>query len=141
MKILISALTLMLTSCSTTPATYNYDKNKSYSRTYDQVWEDVIGFFATRNIQIKTIEKDSVVIYAERNSFDETLADCGQAGIAHVVTRTVTLNVFVTRSENEPKVNVNTRFNETRQFDRSTWTVECNSKGVIEKAVLESIRQ
>src|SRR3972149_2690182 len=138
MKILNWVLIVMLASCATAPATYNYEKSKSYSRTYDQIWEDVIGFFASRNIQIKTIEKDSGVIYAETNRFDEKLADCGHPGIASVVTRTVSLNVFVMRSERDPKVNVNTKFIETRQFDRSIWTVECNSKGVIEQAILES---
>jgi hypothetical protein len=144
MKILPWALTLMLASCATAPGTYNYEKSKSYSRTYDQIWEDLVGFFSNRNIQIKNIAKDSGVIYAETSKFDEELADCGDTGLASVVSRTVNLNVFVMRSEREPKVNVNTKFTETRRsaFDRSIiWTVECNSKGVIERAILESVRQ
>jgi hypothetical protein len=128
MKILLWALTLMLASCATAPATYNYEKSKSYSRTYDQIWEDLVGFLANRNIQIKNIAKDSGVIYAETSRFDEELADCGHPGLASVVSRTVNLNVFVLRCEREPKVNVNTKFIETRQFDRSIWTVECNPR-------------
>jgi hypothetical protein len=83
---------------ATTPATYNYEKSKSYSQRYDQIWEDLVGFFANRNISIKSIAKDSGVIYAETSRFEEELADCGHPGLASVVTRTVNLNVFVMRS-------------------------------------------
>ena len=34
---------------------------------------------------------------------------------------------------------VNTKFQETRKFDTSVWTVECNSKGIIEGVILRHV--
>jgi hypothetical protein len=126
--------------CSTAPGTYSYKNNQSFNRTYDEVWEDLVRFFATHNIQVKNIAKDSGVIYAESARFDDELADCGSPGINRVVNRLVNLNVFVSRSEARPTVHVNSKFTETRQFDRNLHTVECNSKGVIESSILRAVR-
>jgi hypothetical protein len=137
---LLSGLSLlMLLGCATAPATYTFSNSKSYSRPYDQVWEDLVGFFAKNNIQIKNIAKDSGVIYAESTTFSDNSADCGEAGLWRPVSRLANLNVFVARATAEPTVQVNTRFFETRRFDNSLTTVECNSKGVVERTIIESV--
>jgi hypothetical protein len=48
------------------------------------------------------------------------------------------LNVFITRSSS-PSIRVNTKFQETRKFNTSVWTVECNSKGIIEELILRHV--
>jgi hypothetical protein len=142
MKILLWALTLMLASCATAPATPIIMRRANHTRgrmtKSGKIW---LAFWRIETYRLRTSQRTAVSIYAETSRFDEELADCGHPGLASVVSRTVNLNVFVLRSEREPKVNVNTKFIETRQFDRSIWTVECNSKGVIERAILESVRQ
>jgi hypothetical protein len=135
------ALALIITGCASAPASYTFSNSQSFSRSYDEVWEDLVRFFASRNIQIKNIAKDSGVIYAESTRYEQDFADCGSPGVSRVVSKVVSFNVFVSRSEATPTVHVNTKFLETRQFDRNVWTVECNSKGVIEKAILNSVRQ
>ena len=130
---------LALTSCASMPASYAFNNSRTYDQSYDAVWEKIVGFFASRNIPIKNIAKDSGVIYAESSSFDDTFADCGKGGLMIPIARRASFNVFVTRSGDEPKVSVNTQFQETRQFDTTVTTVTCNSKGVIERAVLDAI--
>jgi hypothetical protein len=130
----------LLTACATPPATYSVSNSRSYQRSYDLVWEDIVQFMASRNIQIKNIAKDSGVIYAEASSFGNDVADCGSPGLLHVVGRRAMFNVFVNRSSGAPTVSVNTEFSEVRRFDGPTMTVPCNSRGVLETAILNSIR-
>jgi len=134
-----SFLILILTSCATAPGSYTFSNTQSYSRPYDQVWEELVGFFAKNNIQIKNIAKDSGVIYAESATFSDNSADCGDPGLWSRSSRLFNLNVFVSRSVSDPTVHVNTKFFETRRFENSVTTVECNSKGAVERAVLASI--
>jgi len=106
---------------------------------FEDVWEDIVAAFATRNIQVKNIAKDSGVIYAETARFDDSMADCGKPGLFVVQARRANFNVFVTRSGMKPVVSVNTEFTETRRFQDNVMTVPCNSKGVLEQMILQSI--
>ena len=133
------ALVSSLAGCATMPASYAVNNSRTYDQSYDAVWEKIVGFFASRNIPIKNIAKDSGVIYAESTSFNDTFADCGKGGLMVPFARRASVNVFVTRSGDKPKVSVNTEFQESRRFDASVTTVTCNSKGVIEQAVLDAI--
>ena len=67
-------------------------EQKPVSREYpfgkDQAWRGLMDYFTRHSIQIKTIEKDSGVIYAERlygkgEEFSE-FADCGQALVSRL---------------------------------------------------------
>ena len=140
LQIAALAAALLASGCATLPATYSVNNSRTYEdQTFDQVWEKLVGFFASRNIPIKNIAKDSGVIYAESTSFGNEFADCGTGGLMVPFARRASVNVFVTRSSEHPKVSVNTGFQEMRRFDASTTTVNCNSKGVIERAVLDAI--
>lgn len=132
---------LALFGCATAPSIYQFSNSQSYSRSYDDLWEDLVGFFAKNSIQIKNIAKDSGVIYAETATFSDTSADCGDPGLWQPANRLFTLNAFVTRASPELKVHITTKFYETRRFDRSVTTVECNSKGVVERAILDAIKR
>lgn len=134
-----TATAAALSSCATVPSTYSVDNSRTYNQEYDQVWEKLVQFFASRNIPIKNIAKDSGVIYAESTTFNDDLADCGTGGLWAPFGRRASVNVFVTRSTEQPRVSVNTEFQEMRRFDASTTTVTCNSKGVIERAVLDAL--
>lgn len=133
------ALASTLAGCATAPASYTVNNSRTYDQSYDVVWEKIVSFFASRNIPIKNIAKDSGVIYAESTSFNDTFADCGTGGLMAPFARRASLNVFVSRSGEKRTVSVNTEFQESRRFDSSVATVTCNSKGVIEQAVLDAI--
>ena len=135
----VVAVALGVTACATPPATYAVKNSRSYQKSYDTVWEDVVSFLATNNLQIKNIAKDSGVIYAEAVRFEDNVADCGEPGILRVVGRRASFNIFINRSGRDPIVSVNTEFNEMRRFDSNVSTVQCNSKGLLEEKILNSI--
>lgn len=135
-----TAAMIALAGCGTPPKDYTFEKTKTYAITKDQAWEQLLGYFTTNNIQIKTIEKDSGVIYAERALVDASIADCGQGGLAVDVARTGGLNVFVRAiSATQTQVSVNSDYKIMRNFDGQPVVSSCNSTGLLEGQILRSI--
>ena len=133
-------LVALLAGCATPPGTHTVQAVRTYEKPYDQVWEDVVEFLASNNIQIKNIAKDSGVIYAERMSFKNDIADCGQPGLFQIVGRTGGFNIFVRRTKDKAQVSINTTFKETRQFQSTVMSVDCTSTGVLENQILAAIK-
>jgi hypothetical protein len=136
---LVASLFVTLAGCATAPASYSVSNSRTYDKSYDEVWEQIVAAFASRNIQVKNIAKDSGVIYAETARFDDSMADCGKPGLFMVQGRRANFNVFVSRAGGKPNVSVNTEFSETRRFENNVFTTPCNSKGVLESMILDSI--
>lgn len=129
-----------LTGCGTPPKSYSFDRSKTYPISKDEAWERLLGYFTSNNIQIKTIEKDSGVIYAERAVVDAAIADCGDGGLAVDVARSGGLNVFVRSiSARETQVSVNSDYKITRMFDGQVIIGQCNSTGFLERQILSSV--
>ncbi len=61
----VATLAILLIGCSTAMQTYQFEKSRTYSASPDQVWEGVMQYFTANNIQIKTLERESGVVYAE----------------------------------------------------------------------------
>lgn len=69
--ILLSTILVVLTSCFSTKFTLStFDDCPSpqtkfiVDKNYNDVWDNVIDFFASNNLAIKTIEKESGIIYS-----------------------------------------------------------------------------
>lgn len=127
-------------SCASPPKQTQFRNSQTYAMTKDEVWSRLLQFFTSNNIQIKTIEKDSGVIYAERAHADASMADCGQ-DLAAELGRPANLNVFVKPLSSGTEVTVNASFEVVRTFDRTTWTAQCYSTGVLENLILNSVAQ
>jgi hypothetical protein len=139
-SIAVALLASVIASCATPPKQAVFDKSQSYDMNKDFVWESLLSFFTSNNIQIKTIEKDSGVIYAERSSVDRTMADCGEAPLTAEIARSGTLNVFVRPTGAKTQVTVNSEFKVLRMFDNQTFTAACHSTGLLERSILDSIK-
>jgi hypothetical protein len=128
-------------ACGTLPQTYAFESSRSFNASYDQIWEPLTRFFAGQNIPLKTIAKDSGVIYAETLTFDDTYADCGTPPFPWVAGgRIMQLNVFISRYEGGVTATVTTTFDETRRYSTMIQVFTCNSKGKIESAVLDALQ-
>lgn len=130
----------VLAACGTPPKVTAFKNSETFALTKDQAWENLLVYFTSNNVQIKTIEKDSGVIYAERAGIDQTFADCGQGGLAVEVSRSGTLNVFVRAiGKDRTQVTVNTDFKVMRQFDGRPLVADCKSTGMLERGILQSL--
>lgn len=112
----ILSLTAMLTGCAgtggtpyTPPAGTNTDYSEAYDADFSSVWNNAVDWFATNNIPIKNIEKDSGIISSEYTlGSDATQLDCGSyEQPATVVKPNFTANINILIRERDGFVNVN----------------------------------
>ncbi len=130
---------IALGSCATPPKQSSFSNKQTFSLTKDQAWEKIIDYFTSNNIQIKTIEKDSGVIYAERSLSEKSMSNCGEDPLSVELSRPATLNVFVRSFASGTEVTVNAEFKVVRTFNNQTWTNACYSTGVLERDILTKI--
>lgn len=144
--VLLAALSATLASCVTAPDVYDFPKSRVIPESKDVVWGRVVEFFASNSLSIKTIEKDSGLVVAERmfsapsrGSSVGAWASCGSEPLAVPVRQSADLNVFVRPQGSGVSVTVNTRFTEVRQLGGyESLTLECNSNGSLEAMVLDA---
>jgi uncharacterized lipoprotein YajG len=139
--ILAGAMFALLTGCATPPTRTNFANSVTVQKPFDEVWEELVGFFASRNIPLKNIAKDSGVIYAETLSIDSSFANCGKYPLMSPRQSVMSVNVFVQRKNDAQVVSVNTSARQTLVGPyNSVQTVECFSTGALEQSVLNSVR-
>jgi uncharacterized lipoprotein len=134
-----AAVLLLVAGCATRPAAAPLDDVREFGRGYDAVWDNLVQHLAGTDFRIKSTDRASGVIYAERSSFDDALADCGTRGLASTSGRSVGFNVFVTEADGATRVQVNADFSESRYLERSRWETECQSTGVLEASILDAL--
>ena len=149
-KSLISLSLLVLTACATAPAQYQFDNSRSFEVGLDEVWPEVVNFFAENNLPISTVERDSGLIVADDLRFSMAefaqYADCGQSPLATESNARGSVNLFVReRSTDGSTLTVNTRFQVYREVGTPGTTiygasyVDCVSNGTLENAIMERI--
>ena len=139
-KLFVSSLLfLVLAACATQPTRHSDDMSVTLDQAYDEVWERLVAHLSGTDFRVKSIAKDSGVIFAERASFEDGLADCGSRGMASSSGRNVAFNVFVTESGGATRVQVNADFTEARYLEQSRWTTECRSTGELERSIIQAI--
>lgn len=144
-RAIAASAALALTACATMQ-TYQFDNSRTYAAGEPAVWDSLMDYFTTNNVQIKTIERDSGIIYCEQiialPEDIERVADCA-VGILDVPTAgTASFNVFV-RSDPDAAatttVTVNTEFVMGINQLGSMQSRYCVSKGALEAAVLDHV--
>ena len=134
---------ILLTGCSSLPRQPYIEKSRLYNAPKDIVWEGVIDFFTENSIPIKTVEKDSGLIYAEQQ-FTKPMsvwAECGTRGMMPFLTPSqdsVSLNLFVRENAegNQTTVDINTVF---KRMYRNIGLAPCNSTGILEEIIFGHI--
>ncbi|MDE2135493.1 MAG: hypothetical protein KGJ49_12970 [Alphaproteobacteria bacterium] len=133
---------IFVAGCATAPVKTDFEHSRVYNEGFDTVWTQTVQFFATNNIPIKTIAKDSGVIYAERLSFDVGDADCGSHPMTQPLNSSVSLNVFVQKlADMRTQVSINATYHQTLGdlYRNPVGDVACESRGKIEETILNSI--
>ena len=147
-KFLPFAALAVLSGCATAPAVYQFDNSDVMDADFAETWESTIDYFSSRNIQIRTIERDSGLIYAERmyaGGYDSATggyADCGSQPMYTPTRSSISFNVFVRSVDEEStRVTVTTSFSQTLVMGSyPPIQVECNSTGLLETSVLRAIK-
>lgn len=143
----ILALACTVLMGCTAMQTYEFDNSRNYEASESEVWDALMDYFTRNNIQIKTVERDSGIVYAERVYGTEEelnlVADCGQNLFEASQLPSASFNVFVVDRDDHTStaVTVNTQFTDTY---KDLWAggmgqKRCNSKGVLEASILSQV--
>lgn len=108
------------------PADNGADYRQSYQADFDSVWEATVDWFATNNIPIKNIEKDSGIIGSEYSlGADYSQVDCGTVdpgGMYVLENENIVANLNVLVRENYGTVTVQPNvFGQGSYFLRDVW--------------------
>jgi len=126
------------------PANYTGEKEQEFDRSYDEVWDDLVAWFANNNISIRNIDKASGLIATDHSlGSSSEHVDCGTPGsMGTLLDRTVTINVLVRPTEAEgTRVRANVFGTGRVSYPSmsggapSVSSVECASRGVMERAI------
>ena len=145
MKILVGLFAaLALASCVSTPQSYDFDNSRIINKGYDETWASISRFFTSRSIQIKTIEKDSGLIYAERivqdgQSTKDEFMECPSTFMMTVKSRMLQMNIFARPVSGGTEVTVNTNMTITLCNSYACVSDACNSTGRLETLLLDSV--
>jgi hypothetical protein len=145
-KFLLLFLTIVITSCATTQVVSNSVASESYRASYDEVWTKVIRFFATNQISIGTLEKDSGIVTLKGDNLNSQLmneyceADENNGFLERLLYGNVMGSVNVIDEGGIVTVTVNARYNTFHAYGQNYYPARpCASKGVFERQILDSI--
>jgi hypothetical protein len=120
---------------------YYIESETIIQRPVDDTWEQLIDWLADQPLQIKGLERESGVLYAEGLLAPELgWADCGGSGSWYPLDLLATLNVFVRPTPEGARVTVDARFARLYGSGGDRRLVQCVSTGRLEAATLAALR-
>lgn len=141
---IVAAATASIIGCASVPwitppgTGYTVVNSRSYDASYNKVWSNLLAFVGKNKMQVQNADKENGLIVAELVAFDDAIADCGKDSSMQVTERRGNINILVTRSSGKTTVTTNNEFKESRSMGTASDTVTCNSKGVLEKRILDA---
>ena len=153
--IVLALISLILQGCASfnvvPPSSPTHLKEHVYEGSYDRVWRSSIDWFASRNIIIDKIEKDSGLITAKYAlNIADTDLDCGDirsSGILNpLVLKQGYLNFSVRERDNKYSIVRVNFFGTYRLTGQDGWDgknvvyeLQCESTGAVEKDIFKYI--
>lgn len=148
-KLIIAAFAVTtLTACASTPPPVieRFDTSRTYSMSRDQAWERAVDWFASQNIPIKAIEKDSGIISGEAaylRTVQGEYAVCDTPMLYTTNGATARLNILIRGTGTEATAQVNNTIVGEAIYSLSNppvrQSVTCQSTGRLENSILNAI--
>jgi hypothetical protein len=144
--LLIAAIaTATLSACATTPPPVieRFDTSRTYGASRDVVWEKAVEWFATQNIPIKAIEKESGIISGEAaylRTVQGEYAVCETPMLYTTNGATARLNILIRGTGQSATAQVNVTIVGEAIYTMSNppvrQSVSCQSTGRLENSIL-----
>ena len=129
---------LAAAASATAPQARKVTTTANVQASADATWDALIDLFAEHNWAITNVERSSGLITTDWMSLGSdgpTVADCGGSGLSSEDGTSVRFNVRVKEQEAGAVVTVGAGFRQSRSYDGKQWTVDCVSKGTIERLI------
>jgi hypothetical protein len=154
-RLTVLVATMLITSCVGSyqaPKIYNVEKERIYAKTFDQVWDKIVEWFALNASPVKNMDRTSGFIASDYNlsvkNYPE-YSDCGSASSGlyegkEIASPVGNFNILVRKvEEGKIRVVVTTAFHAKvvsyGKFGTGPSDIECTSRGVLEKQLLDFI--
>jgi hypothetical protein len=143
-------IAVFLTGCATTkPSTYDLEPQKTFSASYNEVWQIMNRFFEDREISLHTAEREAGIIVTEELTipyrgflYYSEYCDCGKLSGLSVFREIVGKFTVVAKKYDDTTtfVRLNTSYRAS-QWTRDMFEgwVLCTTKGHMEKAFFDGI--
>jgi hypothetical protein len=135
---------LAVCACAPIPpaAAPDIQRTRTFALAPDAAWARLLEVMADQRLQLKAVERESGVIYAEELiARDPRLADCGRGRSWTPLDQTaLTLNVFVRENGSGSKVTINTSFKQMYSSGIDQRFVLCHSTGALEEEIFAALR-
>ena len=147
LKLTTIIICFALTNCYTPPQDYKVDSTTEIAKPQEVVWKKAVEYFAVNNLPIKTIDKNSGIIAGEKPA-DAKLVDCGNANATPVLEKDdaekpkIEFNIFIKADGTKTIVSIHENIGKSKAFKpmQGDVDIECKSKGVFEKELLDYIK-
>lgn len=145
-KLSISFMALMLLAgCYSPPRAHEFEAERVYALQKDAVWSNLMDWLTSHRVQIKTVEKDSGIIYAERAYTGSvpvfSYADCGMAGEQAISPQSAQFNIYVREvGPRSTRVSVNATYSAVfvNPVNNTSQNITCTSRGDLETDILNA---
>lgn len=132
----------LLTGCSTAPELVAFDNSRTYGKSREDVWLQLMAFFKSSSIPVKTSNKANGIVVAMRNLKRASIyADCGTSDVASVGDGTLTVKISLkSLGAQKTRATVDVTFTAYRHFVGLTKTrIKCFSNGTLETEILKNL--
>jgi hypothetical protein len=144
---------ITLSGCAgyTPPVPQKFEGAIVVDKDFNKAWSQVVEWFASNNVSVQAIAKDSGIITAVREKYigGEQFVDCGTLGsLDHFIDNpSIKYNVFIKSIEsNKTKITLNlsgtnTMLQKEPMQPPKTVSVSCVSSGALERSFFESLNK
>ena len=131
---------IAVSACATPQTNWIVENVRVINAPEEVVWPEVVRYFATRSIPIRTIERASGIIAAEQQVIGSLdILDC-TSGVVFQSTKSARFNVLVQRKGEATEVTVTPEYYEAgTDLFGGFHTEPCRSTGILERQILNAI--
>ncbi len=142
--LLLLILSSIFTGCTYTyPNYYNILTEKVYHKSFDSIWDRLIDMVDLYNINVKSIDKESGILYGEipLNFNPYIYMDCGGPGTYEIINSYQSnFNIIImAKTDQTTKVIIKTHYEAVLNYNYEDTNrsnrIRCNSKGKLEKEI------
>lgn len=131
-----------LAGCATPPDATVIINSQIYDKSRSDVWNELVAFFATSSISVKSSDKAAGVLLAERHLERISIyADCGSDEFASTGASTLRVKVSLqSLGAAKTRATVEVTFNAFRNYvGIAKKAIKCVSNGTLEEEILKNL--
>ncbi len=140
--LLVLATITLLSGCVSTPEAVIFDNNRAYEKPREEVWQNLLSFFESSSIPVKTKDQENGILVAVRPLKRASIyVECGVSDISSVRNGILTVKVSLQSMGNaKTRATVIVTFSAFRQIVGVTQNrIECFSNGTLEEEIFKNL--